>query len=103
MHPAISYRLAQAHVADLRHRAERDTLARAARRARRNQRYMPSHASGLGRRAQAGLGPEVPAPGTQSRRAPGDRFIPTIGTCHEPVPAVGRLIRFLGEQATASP
>jgi hypothetical protein len=37
MHPAISHDLAQAHVADLRHRAQRDTLARAARLARRNQ------------------------------------------------------------------
>jgi hypothetical protein len=36
MHPAISYDLVQAHIADLRHRARLDRLARAARRARRN-------------------------------------------------------------------
>jgi hypothetical protein len=40
MHPAISYHLAQAHAADLRRRAERDTLARSARLAQRNQ---PGH------------------------------------------------------------
>jgi len=32
MHPTISYYLAQARIADLRNRAQRDTLARAARR-----------------------------------------------------------------------
>ena len=32
MQPAINYQLAQAHVAELRQRAQRDTLARAARR-----------------------------------------------------------------------
>ena len=31
MHPTLSYHLAQARIADLRHRAQRDTLARAAR------------------------------------------------------------------------
>jgi hypothetical protein len=31
MHPAISYHLAQTHIADLRHDARRDSLARAAR------------------------------------------------------------------------
>jgi len=34
MHPTLSYHLAQARTADLRHRAQRDTLAHAARRAR---------------------------------------------------------------------
>jgi len=34
MHPTLSYHLAQARTADLRHRARRDILARAARRAR---------------------------------------------------------------------
>jgi hypothetical protein len=34
MHPTLSYHLAQARTADLRHRAKRDTLARAARRTR---------------------------------------------------------------------
>jgi hypothetical protein len=38
MHPAISPDLARAHVADLRHRAQCHTLARAVRLARRNQR-----------------------------------------------------------------
>jgi hypothetical protein len=37
VHPAINHDLAQAHVADLRHRAQRDTLARAVRLARRSQ------------------------------------------------------------------
>jgi hypothetical protein len=32
MHPTLSYHLAQARTADLRHRARRDILARAARR-----------------------------------------------------------------------
>ena len=31
MHPTISYHLAQARIADLRHHAQRDTLARAVR------------------------------------------------------------------------
>jgi hypothetical protein len=56
MHPAIGYHLAEAHVADMHHRAQRDTLVRAARRARRDQ---PGRSqSGLGawgRRAHAGL------------------------------------------------
>ena len=38
MHPTLSYHLTQAHTADLRHRAQRDTLARAARRARPGRR-----------------------------------------------------------------
>ena len=38
MHPTLSYHLAQARTADLRHRAQRDTLARAARRARPGRR-----------------------------------------------------------------
>ena len=43
MHHAISYRLAQARIADLRHHAQRDALARVAR--------------GLGRRCRPGLRP----------------------------------------------
>jgi hypothetical protein len=42
MHPTLSYHLAQARTADLRHRAQRDTLARAARRARPGARPMPA-------------------------------------------------------------
>jgi hypothetical protein len=38
MHPTLSYHLAQVRTADLRHRARRDTLARAARRARPGRR-----------------------------------------------------------------
>ena len=38
MHPAIGYDLNQAHLADLRHQAQRDALARAARAARRADR-----------------------------------------------------------------
>ena len=56
MHPVISYHLTQAHVAYLRDRAQRDTLARAARLARRNQRgHALSRLGALVRRAQAGL------------------------------------------------
>jgi hypothetical protein len=38
MHPTLSYHLAQARTADLRRRAQRGTLARAARRARPGRR-----------------------------------------------------------------
>jgi hypothetical protein len=38
MHPTLSYHLAQARAADLRHRAQLDTLARAARRERPGRR-----------------------------------------------------------------
>jgi hypothetical protein len=56
MYPAIGYDLAEAHVADLRHRAQRDTLARAARRARRDQPGRSQSSLGTwGRRAQARL------------------------------------------------
>jgi hypothetical protein len=37
MHPQLSYQLATARVADLRHQAEHEALARAARRPRRRQ------------------------------------------------------------------
>ena len=43
MYPRIGYHLAQAHLAGLRHQAQRDTLARAARRARRARTYQPGH------------------------------------------------------------
>ena len=43
MHPTISYHLAQARLADLRHQAQRDTLARAARQARRARTHRPGH------------------------------------------------------------
>jgi hypothetical protein len=49
MHPTISYHLAQARIADLRHHAQRDTLARAVR--------TPS------RRHRPGRRPWVPGPG----------------------------------------
>jgi hypothetical protein len=56
MHPAISHHLAQAHVADLRQRAQRDTLARPARRVRRNQPGLAlSRLGAWGRRGQARL------------------------------------------------
>ena len=56
VHPAISYHLAQAHVANLRHRAQSDTLARAARRVRRNQPGLaPSRLGTWVRRAQTRL------------------------------------------------
>ena len=40
MYPTVGYHLAQAHLAGLRHQAQRDTLARAARRA---QAHPPGH------------------------------------------------------------
>jgi hypothetical protein len=43
MNPTIGYRLAQDHLADLRHQAERTALARTARRARRRRPRQPSH------------------------------------------------------------
>ena len=56
MHPVISYHLTQAHVAYLRDRAQRDTLARAARLARRNQRgHALSRLRVRGRGGRAGL------------------------------------------------
>jgi hypothetical protein len=88
MHPAMSYRLAQAHVADLRDRAQRDTLARAARLARRNQRGRAlSRIAAWGRRAQAGLIARKTR-GYQRRRdsrvARTQRPVPTrVRTCYE--------------------
>ena len=60
MHPTISYQLAQARAADLRQHAQRDTLARAARRARPGRRGraapgLPARAAGCG--ADLHLGP----------------------------------------------
>jgi hypothetical protein len=43
MYPTLSYHLAQAHLAGLRHQAQCDTLARAARRARRARTRCPEH------------------------------------------------------------
>jgi len=42
MHPTISYWLAQARVADLRHQARRDTLPSAWHRARPGERVAPT-------------------------------------------------------------
>jgi hypothetical protein len=49
MHPTTSYHLAQARIADLRQHAQRDTLARTARRSRPDQR---GHAVSSGNTAQ---------------------------------------------------
>ena len=43
MHPTTGYSLAQAHLAGLRHQAQRDTLARVARQARRARTNRPGH------------------------------------------------------------
>jgi len=43
MHPELHYQLAQARVADLHRQAQRDALARAARRARRKRTRRPGH------------------------------------------------------------
>jgi hypothetical protein len=45
MHPTVGYHLAQAHLAGLRHQAQRDTLARAARRARHAHTHQPGHSA----------------------------------------------------------
>ena len=51
MHPAISYQLTQARLADLRQHAQRDTLARAARRAASPARARRADAADSGPRA----------------------------------------------------
>jgi hypothetical protein len=57
MHPTIGYHLAQAHLAELRHQAHHETLARAARRARPHQGGPPVPTlPALGRRVMAALG-----------------------------------------------
>lgn len=43
MYPLSSYELAQARAADLRRQAQRDALARAARRARHTHTHRPGH------------------------------------------------------------
>jgi hypothetical protein len=106
MHPAISYHLSQAHIADLRHRAQRDTLARAARLGRRNP-PRPLTPRGLGPpgagRADYPHDPWLPAtPGLPSSPHPRDCCRPELGLVMRPVAAVGRLIRILAGQATAS-
>ena len=51
MHPTISYYLATARAADLRHQAQRDAQARAARRQQRNQvRHPATRLPAAGRR-----------------------------------------------------
>jgi hypothetical protein len=66
MHPAISYHLSQAHQADLRHQAQRDTLARAARQAHRARTHRlghpaPGHPPAAIRRLLAALGARTSA------------------------------------------
>lgn len=75
MHPAISYHLARAHVAELRHRAERHLLARAARLARRDHRQPTTFY--LGRWAG----------GRRPRRS--GSLPPTPGLTGSPPPATG--------------
>jgi hypothetical protein len=55
MHPTIGYHLSQHHLADLRHQAQRATMARDARRARPHQGGHPS--PGFARRALGVLSP----------------------------------------------
>lgn len=43
MHPSLSYDLNQARNAEMRHQAQRDALALAARRARRARQHQPGH------------------------------------------------------------
>ena len=99
MHPAITYHLAQA-ADDLRRRAERDTLARAARLAGRNQSGPALPRLGAwGRRAQAGLVARMTRGGQRRRdsriaQTPRPVSLP-IGTCSETHPRLGRLIRIL--------
>ena len=57
MHPTIGYQLAQDHLAGLRHHAQRDGLARAARRARSHPWRHPVPAlPAVGRKVLALLG-----------------------------------------------
>ena len=59
MHPTVSYHLAQARTADLRHRAQRDALAGATRRARPGRRghAVPRWPTGWRRAGQWGSNP----------------------------------------------
>ena len=80
MHPAMSYHLAQAHTADLRRRAQRDSLARAARLGRRNP-PRPLTPRGLGPPSAGRAGcphdPRLPAtPGLTNSPDPATCFIP---------------------------
>lgn len=43
MHPITSYEVAKVHIADLHRQAQRDALARAARRAHRVSAHRPGH------------------------------------------------------------
>jgi hypothetical protein len=43
MHPALSYEIAKAHIADLHRQAQRDALASAVRQARRARRRESAH------------------------------------------------------------
>jgi hypothetical protein len=71
MHPIIAHEVAKARIADWHRQSERDSLARAARPARRlrRSRFVPGDlASGFARRARAVLAarsprPPVPVPG----------------------------------------
>jgi len=68
MHPTISYYLAKAHTADLRQQAQHDSMARAARRARRGQ-----------REHSAARSPTAP-PGRRVRRRPSPRTVLAIAS-----------------------
>jgi EmrB/QacA subfamily drug resistance transporter len=70
MHPAISYRLTQARTADLREQARRDTLARAARGARREQH----------KRAAARSPRPAAPPGRRARPRPSPRTVLAIAS-----------------------
>ena len=68
MHPTISYHLAQARIAGLRHHAQRAVLARAARRARRGPRgraapLLPTLRRLARRGPSPGTGRQVPVAG----------------------------------------
>jgi hypothetical protein len=83
MHSAISYELAKARAADLYRQAERDTLARAARRARSAQTRqgpspVPRHPSaGLARRVLTLLA-------AHNLRRPAPTRSQPLGTCRRP-------------------
>jgi hypothetical protein len=61
MHPTLSYHLAQARTADLRHRAQRGTLARTAGRARPGRRghAVPRWPAGWRLAGRLGLDPSL--------------------------------------------
>jgi len=75
MYPALSPELAHARVADLRRNAKRDTLIRAARRARPGQDEPVAPVE-----AVAAVAPGLPVPGGRARRRPSPRTVLAVAS-----------------------